>query len=83
MLGADATAQVLAEIELDTGYPEIDRMITSLMHLCGEEIGLLLARRDDTLGRCTASDVLQDRTIEVLSEIVIDVDQQIARTLGC
>jgi hypothetical protein len=83
MLGADATVQVLAEIELDTGHPDIDRMIVALAHLCAEDIRLLLAQRDSTIQTCHPSDVLEDRTIEVLSAVAIDLDERIARALQC
>ena len=81
MLAADATAQVLAAIELDTGYPDIDRVIVSLARLCREEIRLLLARRDETLKTRDPCEVLEDRTLEVLSETAIDLDESIARAL--
>lgn len=81
MLGADATARALAEMELDTGHPDIDRMIVSLAHVCGEDIRLLLAQRDKTLKTRDPGDVLEDRTIEILSETVIDIDEHIARAL--
>ena len=81
MLGADATAQVLAEIALDTGYPDIDRVIVSLAHLCGPDIHLLLAERDEALKTRDPGDVLEDRTLEVLSEAAIDLDERIARAL--
>lgn len=41
--------QVMAEIELDIGHPDIDRMLVSLAHLCGVDSRLLLVQRDETL----------------------------------
>lgn len=79
MLGADSTAQVLAEIRLDTGHPDIDRMIVSLAHICSEDIGLLLAQRDNTLRTREPGKCLEDRTVEILSETLINLDQRIAR----
>ena len=81
MLGADATAQLLAKIELDTGYPDIDRMIVSLAHLCGADIRLLLAQRDEVLKTRNPGEVLKDRTLEVLSVAAIDLDERVARAL--
>lgn len=81
MLGAAATARALAEIELDTGHPAIDRMIVSLAQLCGEDIRRLLSRRDKTLKSRSPDHVLEDRTIEILSETVIDLDERIAWAL--
>ncbi|GAC1411986.1 MAG: hypothetical protein NVSMB6_13720 [Burkholderiaceae bacterium] len=83
MLGADATAQLLAEIELHTGHSEIDRMIAALTGICSDDIRCLLANRDMILKKCDSGDVLQDRTIEILSETTIDLDNLITRALRC
>lgn len=81
MLGADATAKALADIELDTGHPDIDRMIVALTRLCDEDIRRVLDERDKTLTCCDSPSVLEDRTIEILSEIVIDLDERIVQAL--
>lgn len=81
MLGADATAQVLAEIELDTGHPDIDRMIVALAQLCIDDIRLLLARRDEALMTGDRAGILEDRSLEQLSEVAIDLDGRIARAI--
>ena len=74
-------ALTLAKIDLDTRHPDIDCMLVSLARLCGEEIALLLAQRDKTLVSRAAGDVLEDRTIEILSETPIDLDKRIAMAL--
>lgn len=81
MLGPDATAKALAEIELNTGHPAIDRMIVAIMQLCSEDIRRLLVQRDEMLKNRDPADVLEDRTLEILSEIVIDLDERIAQAL--
>lgn len=81
MLGADATAQVLANMELDTGPPDIDRVIVSLARLCGADIALLLTERDEMLASTGPDNVLEDRTIEVLLETAIDLDNRMACAL--
>ena len=81
MLGAERTARLLADIELDTGHPDIDRMIVSLARLCGEDIHRALAERDEALATRDPREVLEDRTLEVLAETALDLDARIGQAL--
>lgn len=82
MLGAEHTARLLSEIELDTGHPDIDRMIVSVVRLCSAEIRRVVAQRDEMLATREPRDVLEDRSLEVLSETSLDIDSRIASVLG-
>lgn len=82
MLGAEHTARLLSQIALDTGHPDIDRMIVSLARLCGVEIRRVLAGRDEMLATREPRDVLEDRSLEVLAEAPLDLDSRIASTLS-
>ncbi len=82
MLGAEHTARLLSEIELDTGHPDIDRMIVSLVRLCGVEIGRVLAERDEILATRKPRDVLEDKSLEVLAETALDLDSRIENAMG-
>ena len=82
MLSADSTARLLSEIHLDTGHPEIDAMIMSLVRLCKEDIEALLAKRDGTLASRLPKGVLEDRALEILAEIQLNLDAKIANALN-
>ena len=82
MLSADSTVQLLAEIDLDTGHPEIDAMIVSLIRLCQEDIEALLAERDRALISRPPGGVLEDRALEILAEIPLNLDARMANLLG-
>lgn len=75
MLSAAGTARLLARMRLATGHPEIDAVLESLVALCRGEIRRLLAERDAALSAGPARGVLEDRRLEVLSEIAIDLDR--------
>lgn len=78
MLGADLTLELLAAMTLDTGYPEFDAVIESVVRLCAPELLVLMQRRDDALRAHRAPDKLHDETLELLSEIRIDLDAKLA-----
>lgn len=82
MLSAAWTARLLSEITLDTGHPKIDRMIASVIQLCQNEILQLLVTRDAVLATHFAGTVLQDKTLEILAEVRLDLDVLIAQSLG-
>ena len=81
MLNAVWTARLLSEIALDTGYLTIDRMIASTITLCQGEIQQLLVARDAALATHAAATVLEDRALEVLAEVRLNMDALIARAL--
>lgn len=82
MLGAGHTAHLLSEIELDTGHPDVDRMIVSLARLCSGEIKRVLAERDEMLATRAARGVLEDRSLEMLAEASLDIDSRIENALA-
>lgn len=82
MLSADSTARLLSEIDLDTGHPEIDAMIVSLVRLCQEDIEALLAKRDRALASRPPRGVLEDRALEILAGVPLDLDAKIANAVN-
>lgn len=82
MLSAVGTADLLSQIALDTGHSGIDRMVTSLMRLCKEEIRSLLWSRDQVLTSREPRAVLEDGTLEVLAEVRLDLESRIACAMG-
>ena len=81
MLNAAWTARLLSEIVLDTGHPKIDRMIASVVQLCQGEILQLLVARDAALATHAADNVLEDRTLEMLAGVRLDMGALIAQAL--
>lgn len=78
MLSAGLTSELLAGVKLDTGYECVDAVVESLVHLCGAELEQLLVQRDQALLSWQGKNVLSDEKLEVLSEIVIDVDEKLS-----
>lgn len=78
MLSAWLTEQLLEHLQLATAYPRIDAVLESVTTLYRAEIGRLLAFRDAALRTRTPAEVLDDRSLEVLSEIPIDLDRKLA-----
>lgn len=79
MLGAYLTVELLASMRLDTGHPEIDAVVESTVRMCVSEIAGLMSARDEALARHPGPDRLDDQTLEILSEVHIDLD---AKLLG-
>jgi hypothetical protein len=77
MLSAASTSRLLTKMTLDTGHPAIDAMLESVITLCPDEVRQVLAERDAALCTKPASTVLGDRTLEVLSETFIGLDQKL------
>lgn len=77
MLGAELSLELLESMTLDTGHPEIDAVIESVVRLCAPELRELMRRRDDALRSHRAPDKLHDETLELLSEIHIDLDAKL------
>jgi hypothetical protein len=78
MLSAKTTAELLDRIALDTGYADIDAVIESVVRLFKAEILGLLIRRDAVLFGFKGGNVLCNESLEMLSELVIDVDSKLA-----
>ncbi|MDE2604477.1 MAG: hypothetical protein KGL68_01000 [Burkholderiales bacterium] len=77
MLSAGLTLELLASMRLDTGYPEIDTVIDSTVHLCLPEISELMRARDLALVAHTSPNRLEDPSLELLSQIRIDLDTKL------
>ncbi len=79
MLSAGLSAELLANMELCTGYASVDAVIESLVRLYIEDIGQLLEQRDRALFEWREGDVLSNEKLELLSEMAINVDARLAR----
>jgi len=79
MLSSGLTLELLSDIKLDTGNRAVDTVIESLVRLYQDEIGDLLARRDEILFGWSGVNVLSDEKLELLSEVDINVDAKLAR----
>lgn len=80
MLSAQTTAKLLDEMTLDTGNGRIDGVIECIVQLCKQEIRSLLADRDQQLFKRQAPGLLQDESLELLSEIAIDLDAKLVHS---
>ncbi len=74
MASAAATAALLADIRLNTGFAEVDGVLEAVCRLCGREIDALLTDRDRALSGCAGPNVLEDPALEALSTVEIDLD---------
>lgn len=81
MLSAGLTAELLSGLKLDTGHAAADAVIESLVAMHSGEICELLDQRDKTLFGWRVDDVLSDQRLEILSEIRIDVDKKLRRSV--
>lgn len=78
MLGADLTVDLLASMQLDTGHSEVDAVIESTVRMCMSEIANLMLARDQALRLHAGRDKLSDPSLEVLSEVTIDLDSKLS-----
>jgi len=78
MLSASNTASLLEQMTLDTGKEAVDALIECVVRLYKYEIRDLLVRRDALLCERRAPGLLRDESLEVLSEIAINVDEKLA-----
>lgn len=83
LLSGAATLRLLQQMKLVTGYPLIDKCVAALIQLYAADIRALIARRDHALRARAAGGpgTLDDVTLEVLSELQLNVDQRIATTI--
>lgn len=77
MLGADLTVELLTSMRLDTGHPEIDAVVESTVRLCVAEIADLMSARDRALAVHPGPDKLGDPSLELLSEVAVDLDAKL------
>ncbi len=82
MLGADLTLELLSSMKLATGHPEVDAVIESIAQLCEPELWEVMRRRDDALRPHQAANKLQDETLELLSEVRIDLDAKLCALMS-
>ena len=77
MLGAVLTMELLSNIALDTGHPEVDAVIESTVRMCIPELHELMLARDQSLAAHAGPDKLKDEGLELLSEIAVDLDSKL------
>ena len=77
MLSAQTTERLLKAMLLATGHALTDGVIACVVKLCMAEIQSLLQARDQTLFSRQAPGLLQDKSLEVLSEASIDLDAKL------
>lgn len=78
MLRAANTASLLEQMTLNTGNEDVDAVIECVVKLYTDEIRDLMEKRDELLYQKRAPGILSDESLEVLSEIVINVDEKLA-----
>lgn len=78
MLSAPGTLALLERLCLDTGHKEVDAVIECVVQLCQAEIRALLEARDALLLSQRRPGLLRDESLEVLSEVMIDLDRKLA-----
>ena len=77
MLGADLTMELLESMELYTGHPEVDAVVEATVRMCLTELRELMVARDSSLAAHAGPDKLGDSTLELLSEIAVDLDAKL------
>jgi len=77
MLSAETTAELVEQMVLNTGNADVDAVIVSVVRLFRTEIRDLLVRRDEALSGFKGDNVLSDESLEVLSELPIDIDHAV------
>ncbi len=81
---ADDVIRMLGNFRIDHAYPSwpVNRWLTAMLRLFRPQIEWLVHRRDksmaDWVRQHPGSDAFEDRRLEVISEIPISVDRQIA-----
>src|SRR5258708_26561158 len=80
LLSRSSTLVLLESMELNTGYPTIDAVLTTLSQLYRPEIRFLMSRRDAALRARAAQGpgTLDDTPLEVLSGVYLHLDQRTA-----
>jgi hypothetical protein len=78
MLSAPLTITLLDKMRLNTGFSHIDAVIESVATLCRDEIVELLGQRDQALRGSASDQKLADETLEILSEIKVDLDSKLS-----
>lgn len=79
MLSAPTTLSLLDRIALNTGHREVDAVIEAVVKLCRAEVRNVLEARDRLLMVRKKPGILRDESLEVLSELFIDLDGKLAK----
>jgi hypothetical protein len=85
---AEQVARLLPCFEIDHAWPSlpVNRALGALLQLFRPQIHALLRERDEAIRRRArvqpGADVLEDRDLEVLAEIRIDVGAQVAAVVA-
>ena len=82
MLRAANTASLLEQMTLNTGNEDVDTVIECVIKLYRDEIRDLMEKRDELLYQKRAPGILSDESLELLSELAINVDAKIADVAG-
>lgn len=77
MLSAPTTAALLDQIVLNTGHGDVDAVIESVVKLCRAEIRSVLEARDRLLMARRTPGILRDGSLEVLSDISLQLDEKL------
>jgi hypothetical protein len=78
MLGAELTLDLLKKIRIDSGHPHIDAVIMSVIAIYQAELHQLLEQRDACLRATSSSCNTQNRSLELLSELHIQLDARLS-----
>ena len=78
MLAAGNTDRLRSHMTLDTGHPEIDAVLKCVVALSRDEILDVLMARDNVLSAYRKPGLLRDESLEILSEVPINLDQRLA-----
>ncbi|NMM10287.1 MAG: hypothetical protein HHJ16_08445 [Polaromonas sp.] len=81
MLSAQTTADLLGQLTVSTDNADVDAVVESLVRLYRKEIQALLDARDACLFGFQSCKVLADESLEILSELEINVDEKSASEL--
>ena len=79
MASADGTMRLIDGLRLDTGHGGIDTLVMALARLCRDDLAGLMHMRDEVLTRRAAAGPggFEDRNLEVLSEVRLDLDARL------
>jgi hypothetical protein len=83
LLSSPRTVALLHCLKLATGHPEIDLMLSALLRLYAADVVQLIRQRDNRLAERAGAGpgTLDDVSLEVLSELSLNVDERIASSL--
>jgi hypothetical protein len=79
LLSSASTLHILETLKLDSGYPHIDRLLSSLIALYMPQLRTLFRKRDQTLFNRAkhGPGTLDDESLEILSELKLNLDRRI------